>query len=98
MLKFFFLSALVISVQVVTLLVLLHSSGAAGFRIDRNSFTKSPVILVPGDGGSQLDAKLNKPSRVHRFCGKKTEDYFNLWLNPELLMPGILNCWVDNMR
>ncbi|CAL1265697.1 unnamed protein product [Larinioides sclopetarius] len=98
MLKNLFLSALVISVQILTLLVLLHPSGVAGFRIDRSYFTKSPVILVPGDGGSQLVAKLNKPSKVHIFCDKKTNDYFNLWLNPQLLIPGVLHCWVDNMR
>lgn len=57
-----------------------------------------PVILVPGDGGSQLEAKLNKSSVVHYVCHKTTDTYFDLWLNLELLVPVVLDCWVDNMR
>ncbi|XP_023217052.1 group XV phospholipase A2-like isoform X1 [Centruroides sculpturatus] len=57
-----------------------------------------PVVLVPGDGGSQLQAKLDKPEVVHYFCNKKTDNYFDLWLNLELLLPYVLDCWVDNMR
>lgn len=46
-----------------------------------------------------MDAKLvNKPSVVHYFCEKSTSDYFNLWLNLELLVPFAVDCWVDNMR
>lgn len=58
----------------------------------------SPVILVPGDGGSQVEAMLDKPEVVHYFCDKKTNDFFDLWLNLELLVPYVLDCWVDNMR
>lgn len=54
-------------------------------------------FLVPGDGGSQLDAKLNKTDVVHYICQKKTADFFNIWLNLELLVPLIIDCWVDNM-
>lgn len=57
-----------------------------------------PVILVPGDGGSQFEAKLDKPEVVHYFCDKKTDTYFDLWLNLELLVPYVMDCWVDNMR
>lgn len=53
---------------------------------------------VPGDGGSQVDAKLNKPSTVHLFCTKQTKDYFNIWLNLELLAPLIIDCWTDNAK
>ncbi|KRY33697.1 Group XV phospholipase A2, partial [Trichinella spiralis] len=59
---------------------------------------RSPVIIVPGDGGNQLEARLNKTETVHYFCQKKTNDYFTLWLNLELLVPFVLDCWVDNMR
>ncbi|KRX87719.1 Group XV phospholipase A2 [Trichinella pseudospiralis] len=59
---------------------------------------RSPVIIVPGDGGNQLEARLNKTETVHYFCQKKTSDYFTLWLNLELLVPFVLDCWVDNMR
>ena len=60
--------------------------------------TIPPVVLVPGDGGSQIEAKLNKTEVVHYICEKKTTDFFDLWLNLELLVPLILDCWVDNMR
>uniref|UniRef100_F1L2M6 Group XV phospholipase A2 n=1 Tax=Ascaris suum TaxID=6253 RepID=F1L2M6_ASCSU len=58
-----------------------------------------PVILVPGDGGSQIEANLTgKPDVVHYFCERKTKDFFDLWLNLQLLAPGVMDCWVDNMR
>lgn len=52
------------------------------------------INLVPGDGGNQIDAKLNKTSAVHYLCQKKTADFFNIWLNLELLVPVIIDCWV----
>ncbi|MPC34013.1 Group XV phospholipase A2 [Portunus trituberculatus] len=57
-----------------------------------------PVILVPGDGGSQMEAKLDKPAVVHYVCAKKTDSWFDLWLNMESLIPGFIDCWIDNMR
>ena len=53
---------------------------------------------MPGDGGSQIDAKLDKAEVPHYFCDKKTDDYFNLWLNLALLVPFVIDCWVDNMK
>ncbi|XP_059058162.1 phospholipase A2 group XV-like [Achroia grisella] len=63
----------------------------------QNSFGLSPVILIPGDGGSRLEARLNRTSVVHYIC-TKTSDYFNVWLNLELLVPIVIDCWVDNTR
>jgi lysophospholipase-3 len=57
-----------------------------------------PVVLVPGDGGSQFEAKLDKPSSPHVWCEKKTDGWFPLWLSLELLAPYILDCTVDNLR
>ncbi|XP_033896577.1 phospholipase A2 group XV-like [Acipenser ruthenus] len=59
---------------------------------------RPPVVLIPGDLGNQLEAKLDKPSVVHYMCSKKTEDYFTLWLNLELLIPLVIDCWIDNIR
>lgn len=58
----------------------------------------NPVILVPGDGGAQLEAKLNKTNVVHYICQKTSKDYFNIWLNMELLVPLVIDCWIDNIR
>ncbi|KAK0077115.1 hypothetical protein PV326_010270 [Microctonus aethiopoides] len=58
---------------------------------------RSPVILIPGDGGSQVEAKLNKTIVPHYLC-EKTSDYFNIWLNLELLVPIIIDCFIDNMK
>ncbi|WKX88228.1 hypothetical protein Q1695_008118 [Nippostrongylus brasiliensis] len=59
----------------------------------------NPVILIPGDGGSQLEANLTgKPTVVHYVCSKQTSDYFDLWLNLELFTPLVIDCWADNMQ
>lgn len=52
------------------------------------------MLKVPGDGGSQVEAKLNKTTVVHYLCEKASNDYFNIWLNLELLVPVIIDCWV----
>ncbi|MFT7813914.1 group XV phospholipase A2 [Arapaima gigas] len=64
----------------------------------RDPQPRPPVVLIPGDLGNQLEAKLDKPSVVHYICYKKTDDYFTLWLNLELLVPVAIDCWIDNMR
>lgn len=53
---------------------------------------------VPGDLGNQLEAKLDKPTVVHYLCSKRTPSYFTLWLNLELLLPFVIDCWIDNIR
>ncbi|CAL4120224.1 unnamed protein product, partial [Meganyctiphanes norvegica] len=63
-----------------------------------SSNTLPGIIFVPGDGGSQIEAKLNKPTTVHYVCTQKSDAYFDLWLNMELLAPYVIDCWVDNMK
>jgi hypothetical protein len=53
------------------------------------------LVTVPGDGGSQVEAKLNKDKVVHYLCEKTTQDFFNIWLNMELLVPWFIDCWVS---
>lgn len=55
----------------------------------------SPIILLPGDGGSRLQAKLNRQDVLHKYCERKSSDWFDLWLNLSLLVPFALECWVD---
>lgn len=44
-----------------------------------------------------MDARWNKPSTVHIICDKKS-DWYNVWLNLELLAPLIIDCWIDNVK
>ncbi|KAG9340778.1 hypothetical protein JZ751_020370 [Albula glossodonta] len=57
-----------------------------------------PVIIVPGNLGNRLEAKIDKPSLVHWMCYKKTDDYFTLWIDLNMFMPIGLDCWIDNIR
>ena len=54
-----------------------------------------PVILVPGDGGSQIEARLNKTS-AHWWCSK-TSDWYDLWLNINQMLQPEVQCWSDNV-
>ena len=43
--------------------------------VNENSLPKKetplhPIILIPGDGGSQIEARLNKTSTNHWWCSK----------------------------
>jgi len=62
-----------------------------------NGLRVHPIILVPGDGGSQIEAKLNKSQVAHFWCSK-TSDWYDLWLNIEQMLTLLVSCWVDNVR
>lgn len=65
-----------------------HHAGAA----------RSPVLIIPGDGGSQLEAMAsNKPSVPHFYC-EKTFSWSQLWLSVSSLLPGVIDCWADNIK
>ncbi len=55
-------------------------------------------MLIPGDGGNQMHAKLNKSTAPHYLCKLKTSSYFLLWLNLEEITPYALDCFVDNIK
>ena len=58
---------------------------------------ESPIVIVPGLSGSQLQGKLNRTSVRHFYCSK-VYDWYNMWLNLEELLPPADNCLVDNIR
>ncbi|CAD6998418.1 group XV phospholipase A2 [Ceratitis capitata] len=76
------------------ILIVIGETQAGSFFKQRKLL--SPVIFVPGDGGSQLEAKLNKPD-APIYCFKKS-DWFSLWLNLELLVIPPVYCWVENVK
>lgn len=55
-----------------------------------------PVVIIPGDGSNQLEARLDKPSTVSWRCSKKY-DWFRLWLDTGNLLLGT-DCWADNIK
>ncbi|XP_052232575.1 phospholipase A2 group XV-like [Dreissena polymorpha] len=58
----------------------------------------NPVVLVPGLGGSQIRARLNKPHAVASYCKKRTQSFTDLWLDIKQLTFLWINCFLDNMR
>ena len=58
---------------------------------------KYPVLLVPGLSASEIEARLDKNTTTHSYCAKKS-DWFTIWLNPSLLIPYAIDCWVDNFK
>ena len=54
--------------------------------------------MIPGYGGNQIWAKLNKTSSAHEFCVTKTNDYFELWLNLLELTPMFIDCLIENLK
>lgn len=78
------------------LLLLLLSLGST---LPINAETlRYPAIFVPGNGGSQIWARLNRTSPPpHFFCARRS-NWFELWLDVRLLLPEVIDCFVDNMR
>lgn len=60
----------------------------------------SPVILVPGDGGSRIEARLNKSSHgPYPFCDQRTKDFYVIWVNiASVVHPVPTDCLVENFR
>ncbi|XP_071398718.1 phosphatidylcholine-sterol acyltransferase [Centroberyx affinis] len=91
---------------VIFLLALHHSSGFwlvnvvfppnAQARVPSNN--TPPLIIVPGNLGNRLEAKIDKPTLVHWLCYKKTEHWFPLWIDLNMFMPIGIDCWIDNIR
>lgn len=55
------------------------------------------MSLVPGDGGSQLQARINKTHVPHFWCERESS-WFDLWLSVESLLPKAVECWTDNIK
>lgn len=64
---------------------------------DQRGATLSPVILVPGYGGSRLEAKRNKTTVKHYFC-EKHSDWSNIWIDLKLMLPYMIDCLIDDFR
>ena len=69
---------------------------AAGVDVTAGA-TRSPVIILPGDGASALEAKLDKETKSHFYCAK-TSDWYRLWADATQLAPGVVDCWAENIQ
>ncbi|KAK2841867.1 hypothetical protein Q5P01_012067 [Channa striata] len=65
-------------------------------RVPSNS--TPPLIIVPGNLGNRLEAKIDKPTLVHWMCYKRTDHWFPLWIDLNMFMPIGVDCWIDNLR
>lgn len=54
----------------------------------------SPVILVPGYGGSRLEAKWERGQVEHFLCESKS-DWTNIWLDVKRLLPYMIDCLIE---
>ena len=56
-----------------------------------------PIILIPGDGGSQIEARLNKTSTNHWWCSKVSK-WYSLWLDVPQMLSMMAKCWSSNIK
>ena len=56
----------------------------------------SPVVIIPGDGGNQLEAKLTDRQVSHIYCSRNS-DWYRLWLSVTSFVEPLLFCWIDNI-
>jgi hypothetical protein len=58
-----------------------------------------PIILIPGSGGNQLEARLTsnyKPSSL--FCHlHKGAGWFRMWFDPTVLVAPLTRCFAERM-
>ncbi|KAL3679048.1 hypothetical protein R1sor_022004 [Riccia sorocarpa] len=74
----------------------LSDCGPAKFFSDGKDL--SPVVLVPGTGGNQLEARLTKAYKPGSFwCYSFSTSYFRLWLDAFSLIPPFTACFAERM-
>lgn len=56
-----------------------------------------PILLIPGFLGNRMEAKLDKKEVPKAVC-KKQADWFTIWFDATQLLPGVVDCFVDNFR
>ncbi|KAJ6240894.1 phosphatidylcholine-sterol acyltransferase [Anaeramoeba flamelloides] len=55
---------------------------------------KKPIIIIPGFGGSKIEAKLNHFHSKHWFCSSN-KDWYLLWISLDDFLPIISECSID---
>ncbi|KAM7266663.1 hypothetical protein ACFE04_004560 [Oxalis oulophora] len=70
-----------------------------------SSSSLHPIILVPGNGGNQLEARLTKTYKPSNpFCSRKwnpivkdKDGWFRLWFEPTVLLSPFTKCFAERM-
>lgn len=81
--------------RILSLLSILASCSLT--TVSGTSEDRHPVLLFPGLAASQMDAKINKKTVPHFYC-RKQRDWFRIWMDPAYLLPGVIDCFFENMR
>lgn len=58
---------------------------------------QNPVLLIPGAFRSRLRADIDSSTSAKWYCPKRLENEM-IWLNPKLLLPPFLNCFLQWMN
>jgi lysophospholipase-3 len=56
-----------------------------------------PVLLIPGLGGSQMQARIHRQQSSHWYC-QQSSDWYRIWMSMTSLMPYAVSCFADNFR
>ncbi|KFK28803.1 hypothetical protein AALP_AA7G050500 [Arabis alpina] len=59
--------------------------------------TCHPLILVPGNGGNQLEARLDKDYKPGSFWCMRSGGWFTLWFDPTVLLSPFTKCFNERM-
>lgn len=58
----------------------------------------APVVIVPGTGGNQLEARLTADYEAAKpWCYSFRKEYFRLWLDVKTLLPPFTACFADRL-
>ncbi|KAG0570197.1 hypothetical protein KC19_6G143900 [Ceratodon purpureus] len=58
----------------------------------------NPVVIVPGTGGNQLEARLTAEYEATKpWCYSFRKEYFRLWLDVKTLFPPFTSCFADRL-
>ncbi|RDX89763.1 Lecithin-cholesterol acyltransferase-like 1 [Mucuna pruriens] len=90
-----------IGVATVTLAVMVSMLCTCGAS---NSGNLHPLILIPGNGGNQLEAKLSRQYNPSSFIcdswypfNKKKKGWFRLWFDSSVLLAPFTQCFAERM-
>ncbi|XP_069183296.1 lysosomal phospholipase A and acyltransferase-like isoform X1 [Procambarus clarkii] len=60
--------------------------------------TFPPVVLIPGCGGSQMEARFDSDEELITACRTEIGEWFLMWFNIENIIPYYIDCVIDGMK